>query len=482
MIPIQKFCYKIGSYWKQILFFLLLTVILVFPACAPAGGEDLPPESEAGVLTYAALDPLDGTQRRRILTFNSRHEDAQIEVLDYSDEGGIDRLMTELSLGKVPDIMELHRLGSGEDLTACHFIGDRKAIEGEYWMPYRQLARKGYLEDLWPYIENDPRLGREGVVEAPLKAAEVDGGLYMLFRNVYINTLVGRESVVGKRDGWTLEELMDAFAAMPDGSTILRYNATRREMYSSLFCTTLDRYIDWETGECSFDNDEFRSMLEFLATFPAEFKTSLTENELKEELFWRRVEGEQMLEAVIIYWLKNIPRRNTAFGGKPVAYVGYPTTDGSSGSFFHINGTVLAMASTCRNKEAAWAFMSYLTQPGYSVTDMATLHWGIEIMIPINRKSYENGNAADLSWPKELISPTGTFPGGPEFQTDPPTEEDLQLFERLVNNTKQIYWPDDALSETVWEAIGPYFAGDKTLDETIQLVQNRVKLYVNENR
>ena len=54
------------------------------------------------------------------------------------------------------------------------------------------MVQKGYLEDLWPYIENDPDLGREAVLEAPLKAAEVNGGLYMLFERVEIFTLIGR--------------------------------------------------------------------------------------------------------------------------------------------------------------------------------------------------------------------------------------------------------------------------------------------------
>ena len=57
------------------------------------------------------------------------------------------------------------------------------------------MALRGYLEDLWPYIENDPDLGREGVMEAPLKAAEVDGKLYTVFESVCINTLVGPISV-----------------------------------------------------------------------------------------------------------------------------------------------------------------------------------------------------------------------------------------------------------------------------------------------
>ena len=463
-------------------FVLLLAVsLLLLAACGNAGGDAPLPESQEGILTYAALDPLTSAQKRRILNFNSKHPDIQIEVLDYSDEGGIDRLLTELALGKVPDIMELHRFGSGEDLSNF-YMGDKELSEGEYWLPYRQMARKGYLEDLWPYIESDPDLGREAVLEAPLKAAEVDGGLYMLFGEMTINTLIGKESVVGDRDSWTLEELMETFSTMPEDSTILRYNATRWEMYSRLFCTTLDRYIDWETGQCSFDNDEFRSMLEFLKTFPAEFETTLTPNELEEELFWRRVNGEQMLESALVDMLLDITYLDTTFGGDRVIFIGYPTTDGSSGSFFNIHKTTLAMASTCQNKEAAWEFMSYLIQPVYSVAQMKQMHWDESIRLPVNRKSFENGNISDLRERQRDLPPQYSFRGGPRIEVDPPTDEDLRRYEKLINSTTQIYWPDDALSDIVWEAMGAYFAGDRTLDETIQMVQNRVKLYVSENR
>ena len=459
---------------------LVLLCVLTLPAC---GERQLPAEPEEGVLTYAALNPLTSLQKRRILNFNENHTDVQIEVLDYSDEGGIDRLLTELAIGKVPDMIELHRLGSGKGLGSGEDIigyamGDIKPSEGEYWMPYRQLARKGYLADLWPYIESDPALGREGLLEAPAKAAEVDGSLYMLFKEVSINTLIGEENVIGDRDGWTLEELMATFSSMPEGSTILRYNATRREMYANLFCTTLDRYIDWETGQCLFDCDEFRSMLEFLSTFPSAFKTTLTPDEVEEELTWRRLTGEQMLESAFIYWLLDIPYQDTTFGGNRVAFAGYPTTDGSSGSFFNIHGTVLAMSSTCHNKEAAWEFMRYLVQPCFT----KEMHWDQSIKLPLNRKDFEQANASDLNELKVNLPPRPTFRGGPKFEVYPPTSDDLRRFEKLINNTTQIYWPDNGLSETVWEAIAPYFAGDKTLDETIQLVQNRVQLYVNENR
>ena len=206
---------KLRGRWRVFVLVLAVAAACIFAACGDGGSEEPLPEPEEGVLTYAALNPLTSIQKRRFLNFNKNHKDVQIEVLDYSDEGGIDRLLTELAIGKVPDIMELHRLGSGKDASFL-YMGEKEFSEGEYWMPYRQMARKGYLENLWPYIEGDLELGREGILQAPTKAAEVDGGLYMLFKEVSINTLIGKESVVGIRDGWTLEELMETFSTMPE--------------------------------------------------------------------------------------------------------------------------------------------------------------------------------------------------------------------------------------------------------------------------
>ena len=195
---------------------LLLICVLFLSGCAQ---KDIPPKPEDGVLIYAALNPMTEDFEKSITRFNTSHEDVQIEVRDYSDESGVDRLITELSLGRVPDIMELHRFGDGRD-TAYLYDSYKARPENEYWMPYRQLAQKGYLEDLWPYIENDPDLGLDGVLMPPLKAAEVDGGLYMLFQDVSVTTMIAPEHVTGDRWGWTLDELMEAYSTMPEGSTI----------------------------------------------------------------------------------------------------------------------------------------------------------------------------------------------------------------------------------------------------------------------
>ena len=212
---------------------LLVTGMLLLAGC---GDRVRPPKAEEGVLTYAALNPVSEELAEQIEKFNTAHSDVRIEIRDYSDENGVERLLTELSLGWVPDIMEMYRTGGrvGDKIHNdiqynFHHYVDHPA--DNYWMPYRQMAQKGYLENLWPYIENDPELGLDSVLLPPLKAAEVSGGLYLFFGEVAVITLMGPEHIIGNRSGWTLDELLETFSTMPPDSTILRYNMTRDQVF-----------------------------------------------------------------------------------------------------------------------------------------------------------------------------------------------------------------------------------------------------------
>ena len=124
---------------------LALLAVFLLPAC---GGDQLPPEPEEGVLIYAALNPVSNELKESVQKFNENHPDARIEIRDYSDEGGIERLRTELVLGQVPDIMEMHYYGkSGPQLAVDHtsyyvLPGSYTEAADEYWMPYRIMAQR----------------------------------------------------------------------------------------------------------------------------------------------------------------------------------------------------------------------------------------------------------------------------------------------------------------------------------------------------
>ena len=456
---------------------LALVCVLLLVSCGVSQ------EPEDGVLTYAALNKPSKEVLSSIKDFNEKHPDTPIEILDYSDESGLERLRTELVLGQVPDIMEMYRSDNrGDPIVLLHTIYEERPEE-EYWMPYRQMAEKGYLEDLWPYIRQDEaelKYGQNGLLEAPLKAAEVNGSLYLVFQEVSINTLVGPQRLVGDRCGWTFEELLETFSAMPEGSSILRHYMTQADMFCQMAVPLLDQYVDWGTGQCSFDSDGFRELLVFLASFPDEFQTLLSQNALYEECAQRMLGGKQMLEAASCIGMGIVTILDTHFDDQ-VSFVGYPTSDGSPGSIFVPQGTVLAMSSACRNKEAAWTYMSQLLNRNlHSVSQIENM-FPIQVKTPINKTDYLLVCKAELkgksvtTGPSAFLSPNRVF-----IETS--DKQDQERFDALIDNTCLFYWPDDALADVVWESIGPYFAGDRSLDDTIALVQNRAMLYVNEQK
>ena len=426
---------------------LLLSLPLLLSACASGGGQDW----DEHTLVFADVSG-HGVDREAMNRFNREHEDMQIEVRDYSDEDGLDRLRTEIMAGKVPDIIELNAL------------------------PYRLLIQQGYLENLWPYIESDPELGREAVMEAPLKAAEVDGGLYSVFREVLINTLVGAERVVGDRYGWTTEDLLAAFETMPAGSTITDYYATKSTMFGLLCPMNLDSYVNWETGECSFDAESFRNTLQFVNSFPDEVDHPIDRPD--EELRERRQEGLQMLWMIPTYSPDDVQIYDLMFGEK-TTFIGYPTGDGSVGSSF-FPSNMFAMSSTCRNKEAAWDYLRETLLPNYTRNTMKDAVSLRSVRLPVNRADYDL-QVKVLMDTRDNRAIRG-LAGLDDDGLPPMTGEEVARFQDFYDHIDKIDRCDQNVYDIVWEQCGAYFAGDKSLDETIELIQRRVKLYVNEMR
>ena len=460
---------KLRVKWKALVLFLMISALGTLAACGNAGGQEPPPSQEPApapapgqeqeidpdkeVLVFAQLSGSNSERsvRRDVIDrFNRTHDDVQIVVKDYSDDQGPDRLLVEMASGQVPDIID--RGGS---------------------LPFHQMVKKGYLEDLWPYIENDPELGREGVLENPLKLSEVDGGLYMLFGAVEIETLIGSAEVVGDRTSWTLRDLQDAFAAMPEGSTVLSFDTSRSAISGSLLRYAAGAYVDREAGTCSFDNPSFRSMLEFIQTFPTSDEVDKETaglgdawDALIQEARSRQQKGLQLLEKPDFLSLGGLAYWDALWGGR-CAFVGYPVEDGSVGSMLRPRGPQLGISATCKNKEAAWEFVrTVMTNPPDT-----------KDCIPLERDSYEvkKNTAMTVKTILDINHVTNE-----ELTAPPLTEERVREFEEFFNSIDKIDIWDNSLMSLIREICDPYFAGATDLDETIRLLQNRVGLYLSE--
>lgn len=413
---------------------------------------------EMTVLTYAALS-LDSGTRSKIVEFNKAHPDCRIEVQDYSEyntgtdpSAGRTRLQTELLAGNIPDLLD----NAG--------------------LPMGQYARRGYLEDLLPWLEGDPDLGREAVMTQVIDAACRDGKLYQAFPSFTILTAAGRTGAVGDRVSWTWADLREAMEALPEGSTVFG-ELERPALLDAILPVTVDALVDREAG--TVREEAVRSFLEFCAAAPLR-------TEGVEDIYTAALDGELLLlpaELTRLDSCAEVQVYTTAFGGS-CSYVGYPREDGGAGSFFRLWDGI-SMASGCKNKEAAWSFLREAFLPKYPTG----IYFGPAL--PINRADFdrmaeistgpmldETGQPMETAGPACVMMPDSDL----AIPIRPVTQEEYGHFMVLFNAVDQVYDPDEALTAIIREEALSFLDGSRTLDDTVRLIENRGKLYLQETQ
>ena len=85
-----------------------------------------------------------------------------------------------------------------------------------------------------------------------LAAFEKDGKLLCFSPDFSVDTMIARTSDVGEESGWTIEEAVALMESKPEGTELFRYGSKRSVLESFLYGSA-DRFINWETGACSFD-------------------------------------------------------------------------------------------------------------------------------------------------------------------------------------------------------------------------------------
>lgn len=402
------------------------------------------------VLVYGTIHPIPSTIYQ-INVFNKTSETHYIALRDYgegldwsgdaaaaSEETALRRANIELAAGQIPDILDSR-------------------------LPLHILAAKGFLEDLWPYIDSDPELGRAALMSHVLDCASVDGKLYLAPNGFQINTAAACASVVGDRECWTIDEVLSLWELMPEGSTIADAGLSREWLQMILIDTS--RYVDWGTGECSFDSEEFKSLLELcrrfgtgedisscnigggtalregrqvfamatlkgpddLALYEAmcggpealwDYEGLLREYDLKSSDTARAAQikrdgGARLPDGTLLYELADGAVFGALKGSGYAAYVGYPRS-GGVGSTFQLSGE-LAMSTACQDKEGAWSFIRRQLLPEGNLrreTDVDGSVFVSSVSFPINRSDFEAVMGRESEWfldedGQPLLDPNG---------------------------------------------------------------------------
>jgi len=413
--------------------------------------------SDKTTLTLAAYY-MDDALRSAIVDFNNTNEEYEIVATEYSiydteDDmwAGITKLSTELAAGNIPDILMLDNL------------------------PTEQYSKKGILEDLYQYIDNDEELNRDSFVSSLINTLETGGKLYELPVGFMLETVVANSDFVGTEMGWTFPDLLALSETLPDDVSIFGPYYTKSDFVDIIVMANSGQFIDWNTGECNFGDESFVKLLEFANTLPAEFEY---DEDLSIDGSEQIANGKQVCMTTMLSSLEDIQVYDKMFNGK-ANYIGFPVSEGVGTSFY--TRTSLGITSASEHKDVAWEFIRQFFVGDYILPEDG----GMMFELPVSQAQFDT--FVELAMEKELdedgneIS-TGGIGWGGSFSIElyAATQEDVDTFKTVLDSASGILRYDNSLSEIISEETEAFFAGAQTAERTAEIIQDRVTTYVNE--
>lgn len=414
------------------------------PAGTPVKAPDIDEATGKIRLTLASIRMGGSGWQELAEGFNAQSDSYIVELKDYytgdesSDFSDLDQLSTDLADAKT----RLHT-----ELIAGK-LPDMLAFDSLSPLPY--LA-KGLLLDLDPYLAADEELSAEELL--CWNALHEYGGLYILGRSFYVDTLACTQEFYEAHKNWTIPEYLEVEAGLHSGQQMI-YTMSPEDFLTQMGGQYLTKALDLEHAVCDFDNPEFISILNGVLAAGA--------YELSEEVETpaaKRVENGQLICCAV--WL-DAPRQvayDRNDGGRRLAYLGWPTADGSCGSVVNLSGAISAFAETA-SPEGCWEFIKY------AVTHDAGgmfAGFGSPLYLPLLQKSVEEWNTDPL-----LI---------PELQV---TDEDMTVYLDAVNAAPAMAYRDEAVMTIMQEECAPLLRGEGTAADAAKRIQSRASLYMTE--
>lgn len=405
-----------------------------------------------------------------VIRFNRASEKYHVDVKDYNAMlGGSSyaeaamKLKTELMAGDTPDLLDLTDL------------------------PYSHLAARGLLEDLYPYIDADNELSREDFFENILSAYEVNGRLYSAVAGFGITSVMGAQSVVGDTPGWTYEDYYAALASMPEGCEGFDWFFTKETALNYAMMMDHAAYVDWASGQCRFDSEEFIALLEFANQFKSNEEMESYETSAEDGAAYRISQGQQMLTQCTLYSFNETSNDNPF--NTAITYIGFPNAAGKNGSAINAMEQY-AMTASCRSKEAAWEFLrSFLTEEYqlegyYYPTNKAAFE---SLMAEATEIKYETDDYGhillDENGEKKRLVIGMMYDGTTTSEIySGMSGERAQAIMALIASADTAAELDSSIIDIVISGAQAYFAGQKTAAEAARLIQSKASIYVNEQK
>ncbi len=395
-----------------------------------------------------------------VAKFNRSNPKYKIVIEEYINMD-MDRLLIDFANGKGQDIIDL----------------------ASFPLSIEQCISKGIVEDLTPYYEKDSEVTGADLIQSVREAMEYDGKLYYVTPSFSIKTMAAKTKDVGRDSGWTVAEMKKLIDTKGENAELFSSKDVKIGCLEYFVFNNMSDYIDWETGICTFDSEEFKYLLELCNKEGIDEEMDVSMVDIQEEansVYSRFKNNEYLLLQEQSLDLNQIQLERKIIADE-VTYIGYPGKD-KKGSLFLFNSKY-GISAQSELKEPAWDFIRSFLSKEYQKS--------IEYEMPVIQEMFDYKlkqlTATEVYTDEfgEIIQPveerTMTY-GDIEVEIGIPTQEDVETYINIINQTKYCVDGDGVIFNIILEEATDYFKGKKSLDKTVEVIQNRVTTYVNENR
>lgn len=410
--------------------------------------------------------------KQKIAALNKKNTDVRYKMVDYSIYDDYDEKAEKYNNSAEQQLKKDVVSGKAPDMIVTYNNGLVKSLQN-----------KGLFVDLYQFLDKDPDLKKEDIMPNVLKACETKGQLTSIAPTFMVSTIAAKSKFI-KDEGWTVDEMIDAYDKMPSGMKFSIYNY--KENILGMIMYYISSAIDYEKGTCNFDTPEFRKLLDFCNQFPSsddeiDWEDSDAINEMySDDNIWK---DKVLTSDMYIYNLQEYTRQIKGAFNEPVTLVGYPMEGGGNGGLLNFSETY-AILSNASDKDACWGFIKELFMADddenskYNMDGLSSLVSKFNEQAEASMKKPVNKDEEGNEREEELYYYSMS---GENIKIDPLTKEEKDYIVNYIKSIDKSMGDFDPEVQQIFnEEVMAFLKGEKSCDDIVDLLQNRVSLLVSE--
>lgn len=395
---------------------------------------------------------LSSSLRSAVVNYNNSDGEYFIQITDYSSddfETAKSKLNAEISSGNIPDII----------CTEADTIGE--------------YAKKGILVDLNTYIDGENGLDRSKYFDNIFRGMETNGKLYAI-TDAFMYIGFGAKKSIIPEDGKISYADIEKIREQYEGIDVFPANQmTKSNFLDGAIQFGIQKFVNKDTGECSFDSQEFIDLLKLADEYPAEVDLEALANDpnAEAEMQTQYAANKTLFMPFNLANYSSYSLWEQAWFGEDMSSLGFP---GLEEDPIIMPISSIAVSAKSAHPEAGWELIKYMLSD--------EIQEKIPAYFPVNRNAMKVFADREIKQYEDYGEDKITYyVGTMELSMDVPDQKLIDRVNELIEKTNNVaYYDSENISEIITDEANSFFSGASTAETAAANIQSRVKLYLSE--